>query len=174
MTMAASLSEANAHAPLPVEQWDPAHCGAMDLVIRWDGAWIHEGTPIGRPALIRLFSRVLRLDADGYVLVTPAEKLSITVEDVPFLVVACDPQSDQTIRLRTNVGDEVTLGASHPLEWRAQADGQVLPYAHIRGELFARFNRNCYYTLIDLAQETEEGHLVISSGGHQFPLDHLQ
>jgi hypothetical protein len=86
MTAAGLLSRLT--QPPPVERWHPAHCGDSDMRIGRDGTWFHQGTPIGRMELVRLFASLLRKDDDGFVLVTPAEKLSILVEDVPFIAVA--------------------------------------------------------------------------------------
>src|SRR5665213_1239057 len=93
----------------PVHLWHPAHCGEIDIVIKKSGVWLHEGTPIGREALVRLFSTVLRRDPEGFVLVTPAEKLAITVEDAPFVAVRVD-KVGETLRFLTNVGDVVEAG----------------------------------------------------------------
>src|ERR1700678_272849 len=95
----------------PVHLWNPAHCGAIDIVIRRSGLWVHEGAPIGREALVRLFSTILRKDPDGFHLVTPVEKMRITVEDAPFVAVRVDQVRDaagrHALRFLTNVGDEV-------------------------------------------------------------------
>lgn len=168
--IAAALEGAPQDADLPVERWHPAHCGTMDLVIRADGAWIHEGTPIGRPALVRLLSRVLRRDTEGYVLVTPAEKLSITVEDVPFIGVDVDEQIAGSLDLRTNVGDRVNIGADHPMMVKTPPGRDVpVPYVRIRGDLWARIDRAAYYRLVSMASE-DQGELVIESGGERFVL----
>ncbi|MEM9988020.1 MAG: DUF1285 domain-containing protein [Pseudomonadota bacterium] len=172
--MAASLSEDQSDGELPVDQWHPAHCGEMDLTIRRDGTWVYEGTPMGRPALVRLFSRVLRHDADGYVLVTPAEKLSIKVEDVPFLIVDITGNTQEGLKLRTNVGDVVTLGKDHPLDLRSGPDGVKIPYVRVRGDLWARFGRNAYYDLVDRAEETSDGHMQITSQRARFDLGSFQ
>src|ERR1700761_6430816 len=98
----------------PVHLWHPAHCGDIDIVIKKNGLWFHQGTPIGREALVRLFSTVLRLDPDGYHLVTPVEKLKIVVEDAPFTAVRVDAD-EGSLRFLTNVGDEVEAGPDHPI-----------------------------------------------------------
>ncbi|MEM9838355.1 MAG: DUF1285 domain-containing protein [Pseudomonadota bacterium] len=169
--LAASLSDAGGDAPLPVERWHPAHCGSMDLVIKADGSWWHEGTPMTRAPLIRLFSRVLRKDDDGYVLVTPAEKISITVEDVPFLAVDFDIEGDDWI-FRTNVGDVVRLDTDHPLELRSSPSiGQRAPYIRVRGGLDARLDRPVYYRMVDaLEADDETDTLTVESGGASFVL----
>lgn len=144
----------------------------MDLVIKADGTWVHEGTPIGRPALIKLFARVLRRDPEGYVLVTPAEKLSITVEDVPFLIVDVDRDADDpaVLRVRTNIGDEVCLGPDHPVVLKVGPGQITLPYVRIRGDLEARFGRTAYYQLIEMAALGDDQRLSVSSAGMAFDL----
>ena len=107
--IAAAKSQAPGRGLPPVHLWHPTHCGEIDIVIKKNGLWFHEGTPIGREALVRLFSTVLRKDPDGFVLVTPGEKLSITVEDAPFIAVRVDREGD-TLRFITNVGDVVEAG----------------------------------------------------------------
>lgn len=169
--LAASLSDAGGDKPLPVEAWHPTHCGSMDLVIKEDGSWWHEGTPMTRPQLVRLFSRILRRDDDNYVLVTPAEKVTITVEDVPFIAVDFD-RTEEGLVFVTNVGDKVLLSEEHPLELRKSAAiGQDAPYLHVRGGLDARLSRAAYYRLID-ESDAEEGDdaVIIHSAGASFPL----
>ena len=170
LSLARELSAEGGDAPLPVERWHPKLCGTLDLTIRADGSWVHEGTPIGRPALVRLFSRVLRRDDDAYVLVTPAEKLTIEVEDAPFLAVDFD-RTDQGLRFRTNVGDMVIAGSDHPLTVReSEAAGGPVPYLHVRGRLEARLARAVYYRLVDEASHDEDGTLWVESGGERFVL----
>ena len=103
----------------PVHLWNPAHCGEIDIVIARNGLWFHEGTPIGREGLVRLFSTVLRKDPDGFHLVTPAEKLRIQVEDAPFIAIRVDEAQDDegrpVLRFLTNVGDVVDAGPDNPI-----------------------------------------------------------
>ena len=106
----------------PVHLWHPAHCGEIDIVIRRDGLWMHEGSPIGRAELVRLFSTVLRKDDDGYVLVTPGEKLSIRVEDLPFRAVSVTRRGE-ALAFTTDVGDETEAGAEHPI--RVETDTET-------------------------------------------------
>src|SRR3954470_20175709 len=113
--VAEAAKAAGARGLPPVHLWHPAHCGEIDIRIRKDGVWFHEGTPIGREALVRLFSTVLRLDPDGYHLVTPVEKLKIQVEDAPFIATRVDVLPGEegvgdTLRFETNVGDVVEAG----------------------------------------------------------------
>src|SRR5262245_49882363 len=104
--------------PKPVESWNPTHCGEAGFEILRDGSWRHEGTPIGRESLVRLFASILRKDADGETyLVTPVEKIRVRVEDAPFLAVRVDRHGagrDQTLVFTTNVGDVVAAGLGNP------------------------------------------------------------
>jgi hypothetical protein len=153
----------------PVHLWNPSHCGEIDIRIRRDGVWIHEGTPIGREALVRLFSTVLRLDPDGYHLVTPAEKLKILVEDAPFVAVRVD-RVGETLRFQTNVDDEVEAGPDHPIRVASDpATGEPAPYVHVRRGLEARLSRPVFYELVELA-EVRGGEMGVSSNGAWYPL----
>ncbi|MFB9885134.1 DUF1285 domain-containing protein [Balneatrix alpica] len=149
-----------ADKPLPVEQWHPDSCGEMDLLIKADGSWWHEGRPFQRFALVKLFARILRREPDGrYCLVTPAEKVLIQVEDVPFLIQACH-QQEQGIQLITNCEEVLWLGSEHPLQMRPYPGSKDLcPYVRVRAELWARVERNVYYQLIEMATplQTEQG-----------------
>lgn len=135
--------------PAPVHLWNPAHCGTIDIRIDRAGAWHHEGRPILREALVKLFATVLRREADGsYVLVTPAEKLSILVDDVPFIAVEMaveSPDGEQRLVFRTNVGDVVGLGSEHSL--RVETEGGLVPYIRVRGGLEARLARPLVHEL---------------------------
>src|SRR6185503_8309981 len=113
----------------PVHLWNPAHCGEIDIVIKKDGAWIHEGSRIGREALVRLFSTVLRKDEDGIYLVTPVEKMKITVEDAPFVAVRVD-RDGEALRFLTNVGDEVVAGPDNAIRVETDGEGEPRPYLH--------------------------------------------
>jgi len=142
----------------PVHLWNPAHSGTIDIVIKTNGLWIHEGTPIGRPALVRLFSTVLRRDPDGFHLVTPVEKLRIEVEDAPFIAVAldavCDPDAGLVLRFTTNVGDEVEAGKENAIRVTTDAvTGEPRPYLHVRRGLEALIARSVFYQLVELATE---------------------
>ena len=143
----------------PVERWEPDYCGEMDMVIRRDGSWWHEGTRIGREKLIRLFARILRKDEDGHTyLVTPVEKIRITVEAAPFLGVRVDASGagkDQRIAFLTNMDDAVVAGPEHPLRVEIGPDGEPEPYIHIRGRLEALITRAAFYDLAELAVEGE-------------------
>jgi hypothetical protein len=156
----------------PVERWDPPYCGDIGMAILRDGTWLYQGSPIGRKPLVKLFSRVLRRDADGrYFLVTPAEKVDVAVADAPFLAVEMEVQGagpDQTLIFRTNVDDVVACGPEHPMRFVAEdGSGGLKPYVHVRGRLEALVTRALYYDLVELAVE-EAGVLGIWSGGHFF------
>lgn len=167
-TLPAGLQELQAHpGPLPpVDLWHPAHCGDSQMRITADGTWFHQGAPITRAGLVRLFSTVLRKDADGYVLVTPAEKLSIAVDDAPFLAVlltvqGCGPA--QQLVFTTNVGDIAVAGPGHELFFR-NTDGAPVPYIEVRRGLTARAARPVYYQLADIAV-THQGQTGVWSQG---------
>lgn len=158
----------------PVHTWNPQRCGDIGMEIRADGAWYHEGTPIQREALVRLFASILRKDHDGYWLVTPAEKVLVKVEDVPFTVVRVDSLQESgrpAWGFTTNVGDVVAAGPEHPLRLRLSPDGLALPYVEIRAGLEAKLLRGPYYELVQAAQE-QEGVYGIESLGVFFPLQH--
>ena len=153
----------------PVHLWHPEHCGDIAIVIRADGVWMHEGSPIGRPELVRLFSTVLRLDPDGYHLVTPVEKLRITVEDLPFRAVAVERDGGD-LSFTTDVGDVVTAGPDHAIVVETNVDtGEPSPRLHVRAGLQARIARPVFYQLVEIA-EPADGCLVVRSGGVAFPL----
>lgn len=144
--LAAMIARAGTAGPAPpVEKWNPPDCGALDIVIAADGSWHYLGSPIGREPLVRLFAKILRRDADGaYFLVTPVEKVAITVEDAPFLAVevhATGEGRERTLTFRTNVGDVVAAGPDHPLRFAADATGGLKPYLRVRGRLEALATR---------------------------------
>ena len=171
--VAAAAEEGRSRKALPpVHLWHPAHCGEIDIRIRKDGVWFHEGTPIGREALVRLFSTVLRKDPDGIHLVTPVEKMRITVEDAPFIAVRVD-RAGEALRFLTNVGDEVEAGPENEIRVEMGADGEPRPYLHVRRGLEALIARPVFYELVELAEEREtpEGPtLGVASNGAWFPV----
>jgi len=153
--IAAAKAQAPGRGLPPVHLWNPAHCGEIDIVIRKNGLWFHEGTPIGREALVRLFSTILRKDPDGYVLVTPAEKLAITVEDAPFVAVRVDREGG-TLRFLTNVGDVVEAGPDNAIRVEIDAaTGEPRPYLHVRRGLEALIARPVFYELAEMARERD-------------------
>ncbi|MFC7051822.1 DUF1285 domain-containing protein [Hansschlegelia quercus] len=170
--LAEAAREASSRGPAPVENWNPSHCGALDLVIKADGVWLYQGSAIQRPALIKLFSTVLRRDPEGFVLVTPAEKLSIEVEDAPFLAVEMASEGEgggRIIRFRTNVDETVDAGPKHPLKFGQAADGGFKPYVLVRGGLWALLARSAVYDLVELAEE-KDGRLGVWAGGVFFDM----
>ena len=160
----------------PVESWNPAHCGAIDMRIASDGTWFYNGTPIGRRELVKLFSTVLRRDPDGYVLVTPVEKLTIAVDDAPFAAVEMALEGEgeaREIAFRTNVDDVVRVGPDHPLRFERDEGDGVKPYLHVRAGLWARVTRALTYDLLELGEEREvEGRAMfgIVAGGAFHPV----
>lgn len=160
----------------PVEQWNPPFCGNIDMRIARDGTWFYCGTPIGRPALVRLFSTILRKDWDGYVLVTPAEKVGIKVEDAPFLAVemtAAHRGSDQVLRFLTNVEDWVEAGAGHPIRFEKGAANGIKPYVRVRGDLWALVTRALVLDLVELGEIGEHDGarcFGVGSAGSFFPI----
>jgi hypothetical protein len=153
----------------PVEHWNPPYCGDIGMAILRDGTWVYQGSPIGRKPLVRLFSRVLRRDADQrFYLVTPVEKVDVAVEDAPFLAVEMEVTgsgSAQRLVFRTNVDDVVICGPEHPLRFEEEAgSGGMKPYLTVRGRLEALVTRALYYDLVELAVEGEHGLGIWSSG----------
>lgn len=165
---AASVGVAGKGLP-PVHLWNPAHCGEIDIRIARDGRWFHEGRPIEREAMVRLFSTILRSDPDGFHLVTPVEKLRIQVDDAPFVAVRLDASTD-VLSFTTNVGDVVEAGPEHPL--RIEADpqsGEPSPYVLVRAGLEARLNRPVFFELASLA-EARGDEFYVRSNGAEFRL----
>ncbi len=161
----------------PVHLWNPPFCGDLDMRIARDGTWFYEGTPIGRAPLVRLFSTILKLEDGKYYLVTPVEKVGITVEDAPFVAVDFRVQGqgqDQRLTFVTNVGDEAEAGAAHPLRVvRDPETGEPSPYVMIRAGLEALIDRKSFYRLVDLgAHAPHEGQqwFGLWSGGVFFPV----
>ena len=161
----------------PVHLWNPPFCGDIDMRIARDGSWHYLGTPIGRPAMVRLFSTILRRDGDAYVLVTPVEKVGIRVDDAPFVAVDMHVDGEgeaQRLRFVTNVGDEVPAGAEHPLRCVLDArSGEPSPYVLVRANLEALIHRNVFYRLVELAVPREvdgQPWLGVWSGGVFFPI----
>ena len=171
--IAAAKTQAPGRGLPPVHLWNPAHCGEIDIVIRKDGLWFHEGSPIGREALVRLFSTVLRKDPDGFHLVTPVEKMKITVEDAPFIATRVDREGE-ALKFLTNVGDEVEAGPENEIRIEMDAaTGEPRPYLHVRRGLDALIARPVFYELVEMAQEREtpEGpRLGVESNGVWFPV----
>jgi hypothetical protein len=140
----------------PVERWNPPFCGDIDMKIATDGTWLYQKTPIGRPALVKLFASVLKREGDQYFLVTPVEKVGITVVDAPFLAVELKVEADgeQVLKFRTNVDDWVEAGPGHALRFEQEATtGGLKPYLHVRRGLWAKVTRALFYDLVELGEE---------------------
>src|ERR1700744_1213120 len=160
----------------PVHLWNPPFCGDLDMRIASDGTWFYLGTPIGRPALVRLFSTILKREDGKYFLVTPVEKVGIRVDDAPFLAVEMQKVNDERgrlLRFRTNVDDWVACDAAHRLRVETAADGGLTPYLHVRAELWAKVTRAIYYDLVDMGEERMvDGRQMfgVASGGEFFAM----
>jgi hypothetical protein len=157
----------------PVENWNPSHCGSSAMRIARDGTWLHEGSPIGRPAMVRLFSTILRREPDGrFVLVTPVEKLDIEVEDAPFTAVELKTEGEgkaRSLAFRLNTGDVVVAGPDHPLRFDGAEDGPH-PYIRVRHGLDALVARPVYYELANLALAEGAEPAGLWSGGTFFAM----
>jgi len=164
--------------PAPVHLWDPPFCGDMDLVIRRDGTWVHEGKPIRRKAMRKLFASILKKEEDGeFYLVTPVEKVRIQVEDCPFIVTDMEVQgadAEQLISMTTDTDETFRIDGDHPIRVEGGEDGaEPHPVVHVRNGLYALISRNVFYRLVDMAEqsETPEGTLIsVRSSGEVFVL----
>jgi uncharacterized protein len=175
-TDAAKASPAGRGLP-PVHLWNPPFCGDLDMRIAGDGTWFYMGTPIGRPALVRLFSTILKREDGKHFLVTPVEKVGIRVDDAPFLAVEMQNEPSEgggrLLRFRTNVDDWVPCDAGHRLRFEMAADGGLTPYLHVRSDLWAKVTRALYYDLVDMGEErVVDGQPMfgIESGGEFFAM----
>jgi hypothetical protein len=153
---------AHAGAGAPVDAWNPPYCGDIGLAIGRDGGWSYRGSGIGRPALVKLFARILKREEDGrFYLVTPVEKVDVAVADAPFLAVEMEREGQgraQRLLFRTNVDDVVLCGAAHPLRFAlARPDDGLKPYVHVRGRLEALVARALVYELAELADTGPDG-----------------
>jgi len=158
--IAGAAKQAAAKGPPPVHLWNPPYCGEIDMRIAADGTWFYQRTPIGRPALVKLFASVLKREGDRYFLVTPVEKCGITVEDAPFLAVELAVERAEagarTLRFRTNVDDWVVCGRENPLRFEPEpATGGLKPFLHVRRNLWAKVTRALFYDLVELGEERD-------------------
>lgn len=171
----AKATKSGKKGPPPVHLWNPPFCGDLDIRIARNGQWFYLGSPIGRMPLVKLFASVLRKDGEKYFLVTPVEKIGITVEDAPFVAVDFNVSGggEQVLTFRTNVDDEAVAGPEHPI--RVERDpktGEPSPYVHIRADLEALIDRKSYYRLVEAGTvEEAEGELMfgVRSSGVFFP-----
>jgi uncharacterized protein len=173
---AGTTSPAGARGLPPVHLWNPPFCGDLDMRIASDGTWFYMGTPIGRAALVRLFSTILKRENGKHFLVTPVEKVGIRVDDAPFLAVEMQKEEDERgrlLRFRTNVDDWVPCDAGHRLRFETAGDGGLTPYLHVRADLWAKVTRALYYDLVDMGEERMiDGQPMfgIESGGEFFAM----
>ena len=161
-TLAAAAKAATKEKGLPpVHLWNPPFCGDNDMRIARDGTWYYLGTPIGRAPLVKLFSSILKREGDRYFLVTPVEKVGITVDDAPLLAVDFEAEGEgrgQRLHFVTKTEDRATAGPGHPLRVERGEDGEPSPYILIRNDLWALIDRKSFYRLVDLGcHEAHEG-----------------
>ena len=161
----------------PVDKWNPPFCGDIDLKILRDGRWMYMGTEIKRPAMVRLFSTILRLDTDGeYYLVTPVEKVRIQVEDTPFLIVSMDKlkkENKTSLIFYTSLKDEIILTKKNPISIEVNDKNEPSPYILVRNNLRGLISRSVYYELIEYAQERtieDKNFLTIESNNEIFKM----
>jgi uncharacterized protein len=158
--IAGAAKRAGERGPPPVHLWDPPFCGDLDMRIASDGTWFYLKTPIGRPALVKLFASVLWREGDKYFLKTPVEKIGITVDDAPFTAVEMKVGGEgaQALAFRTNVDDWVACGPDHALRFEPEPDtGGLKPYLHVRRDLWALVTRALFYDLVELGEERDVG-----------------
>ncbi|GGF62452.1 MULTISPECIES: DUF1285 domain-containing protein [Mameliella] len=172
--LAASAREARKGKGLPpVHKWNPPFCGDLDMRIARDGTWFYLGTPIGRFELVRLFSSILRKDGDDYFLVTPVEKVGITVDDAPFVAVDFEAEGEgesQVLTFETHVGDHAAAGPDHPIRVERDPEtGEPSPYVLVRANLEALIDRKSFYRLVDLGAH-HDGWFGVWSSGQFFPI----
>lgn len=172
-SLANSARAASSRGLPPVHDWNPPDCGDLDIRIARDGTWFYLGTPIGRPELVRLFSTILRKDGDRYVLVTPVEKVGITVDDAPFVAVDFEQEGD-ALHFVTNLGDEAVAGPDHPIRVERDPEtGEPAPYILIRDRLEALIDRKSFYRLVEIGEHAEhngESWFGLTSAGVFFPV----
>lgn len=171
-----ALGRSRKGAP-PVELWDPPYCGDLDMRIAADGTWFYLKTPIGRPALVRLFASVLKREGDRYFLVTPVEKCGIRVDDAPFLAVELNiagGKAGRILNFRTNVDDWIACGPQHVLRFEPETGtGGLKPYLHVRRNLWAKVTRSLFFDLVELGEERDvDGTAMfgVASDGAFFPM----
>ncbi|MEO1107186.1 MAG: DUF1285 domain-containing protein [Pseudomonadota bacterium] len=171
--LAASVKAAKTKGLPPVHLWNPPFCGDLDIKIAKDGSWSYLGSPINRFELVKLFSSILKKEDSKYYLVTPVEKVGITVEDAPFLAVDFDQTGDglsQDLTFTTHVGDTAIAGPDHPIRIVIDAETEEpTPYVLIRNNLEARIDRKSFYRLVDIGTK-HDGWFGVWSGGQFFPL----
>ena len=176
-----SFSKSNKKSLPPIEKWNPPFCGDIDMTISKSGKWYYMGSEIKRPAMVKLFSGILRLESDNsYYLVTPVEKVRIQVEDAPFVAVAITKEQSEgmnTVTFRTNLNDEIVLSKENPLSIEIKQNGEPSPYITVRNNLRALISRSVFYELVDLAETMLiDGvpYLAIKSKGEIFKIHKVE
>lgn len=171
--IAASAKKAKGRGLPPVHLWNPPFCGDLDMQILKDGTWIHEGGKINRPQMVKLFSSILRKEGESYFLVTPVEKVGITVEDVPFVATDVNHAGEaenQVLTFETHLGDVVVVDQEHPIRVKVNPEsGEPSPYVMVRAGLEARIDRKTFYRMVELGAEID-GWFGVYSSGVFFPL----
>jgi hypothetical protein len=172
-----AVKTASRTGPPPVHLWNPDFCGNIDMRIAADGNWFYQGTPIGRPAMVKLFASILKREDDKHFLVTPAEKCGIAVDDAPFIAVELvinEGASGRQLGFRTNVDDWVDCGPGHALRFVPEAaTGGLKPYLHVRRDLWAKVSRALFYDLVGLGEVRDvAGTLMfgVASGGEFYAM----
>ena len=159
------------------KNWQPAHVGEIDIQIKANGQWFHEGRPFQRLALVKLFASVLRREGNTHYLVTPGEKLAIQVDDAPFVATTMElmgSSDHQALMFTTTLGDSIIADEQHPI--RVETDPVTLqprPYIHFRNGLDALISRSAFFDLASMAQEVERNggnYLIVHSMGAEFSL----
>jgi hypothetical protein len=178
-SLVASIKAAKTRGLPPVDKWDPAFCGDLDMQIKRDGTWFYQGTPIGRPGLVKLFASILKREGDDYFLVTPVEKVGITVEDAPFLAIDFEAEgegTDQVLTFVTKTDDVTVAGPDAPIRVERDAEtGEPSPYVLVRRNLEALIDRKSFYRLVDIGVH-HDGWFGVWSKGEFFgiiPSDEL-
>ncbi|MGR3463449.1 DUF1285 domain-containing protein [Limimaricola sp.] len=172
-SLVSAASRAGGRGPAPVHLWDPPYCGDLDMRIARDGTWFHEGTPIGRERMVKLFASILKREGDRHYLVTPVEKVGITVDDAPFVAVDV-AREGADLRFVTNLGETALAGPDHPIRVVRDAEtGEPSPYVEIRSGLEALIDRKSFYRLVELGETAPhegEDWFGVRSGGMFFPI----
>ncbi|MBM1815742.1 DUF1285 domain-containing protein [Pseudosulfitobacter pseudonitzschiae] len=178
-SLVASIKAAKTRGLPPVDKWNPAFCGDLDMQIKRDGTWFYQGTPIGRPGLVKLFASILKREGDDYFLVTSVEKVGITVEDAPFLAIDFEAEgegTDQVLTFVTKTDDVTVAGPDAPIRVERDPEtGEPSPYVLVRRNLEALIDRKSFYRLVDIGTH-HEGWFGVWSKGEFFgiiPSDEL-
>ncbi|MGB0901908.1 DUF1285 domain-containing protein [Halocynthiibacter sp.] len=175
--LASAVKAASKKGPPPVHLWNPDFCGDLDMRIARDGTWWYLGTPMGRKELVKLFSSIIRKDGDDYFLVTPVEKVGITVDDAPFVAIDFDATGDgedQILTFTTHVDDVAIAGPDNPIRVARDSEtGEPSPYILVRANLEALIDRKSFYRLVDIGAHKDvqgESWFGLWSSGQFFPV----